>query len=295
MNRCAIGVLSLTALAGLARADFSFSPFAGPYTVGNSTVTINANDLGNSALVPAGLYGSANVTVSWGNSVDDAYSIEAVAAFNGGSQVTASSGSGFSATPTTLTWTGLSLGGIYNPSVDGTLNFNMRQTWVPSAADWSNVLITLVSFVQPPLPNCIDLGSIASGVAVNFNTESTTGVTDTEVGVYNQYGQLLGSDDDSGTGNLSSLNLANLPDGTYYIAVGSYNTSFSGAFGVTSNGTETGTFGIEVVSGMDTLLGSATAGANPNNVQWFCVTIPTPGAAAMLGLGGLVALRRRRA
>ena len=295
MNRCAIGVLSLVALAGSAHADFSFTPFAGPYTVGNTTVTINANDLANSAGVPAGLYSSANVTVAWGNSDNDAWSTEAVAAFNGGSQVTASSGSDFSADPTTLTWTGLSLGGLYNPSVDGTLNFNMRQTYVPSGADWSNIVITLVSFIQPPVPNCIDLGSIASGVAVNFNTESTTGVTDTEVGVYNQYGQLLGSDDDSGTGNLSSLNLANLPDGTYYIAVGTWNTTFGGAFGVTSNGTETGMFGIEVISGMDTLSGSATAGAAPNNVQWFCVTIPTPSAAAMLGLGGLVAIRRRRA
>lgn len=55
--------------------------------------------------------------------------------------------------------------------------------------------------------------------AINFNTEGSLAGTDTEIGLYDSNGNLIGDDDESGTDYLSSLTLT-LSAGTYYIAVG---------------------------------------------------------------------------
>ena len=111
------------------------------------------------------------------------------------------------------------------------------------------------------------------------------GSFDTEIGIYRADGTLVGSDDDGGLGLLSALSYgtgsglaqdeivdgssgAALGAGTYFIAVGGFNTVFgTTGFGVTA-GTASGSFTLNM--------------------------IPTPGALALLGLGGLAVARRRR-
>lgn len=95
---------------------------------------------------------------------------------------------------------------------------------------------------------------------------------DTVMAIFNSSGTMLGFDDDSGDGLASSLGVAAPNDGVVYVAVSDYN----GASGQNTNGyydnrvtnTDVATFDLRVV--------------------------PTPGSLALLGLGGLLAGRRRR-
>ncbi|WP_040247610.1 T9SS type A sorting domain-containing protein [Psychroserpens mesophilus] len=73
---------------------------------------------------------------------------------------------------------------------------------------------------------------------ITVDNETTTGVTDTEIGIYDNVGNLVGNDDDGGTGNLGSLTELGLPAGTYYIASGAFNITFGAtAFNATTSST----------------------------------------------------------
>ena len=79
---------------------------------------------------------------------------------------------------------------------------------------------------------------------ITVDTESTS-FSDTEIGLYDSFGNKIEEDDDDGTGNLSSITRLGLPAGTYYIAAGAYNMSFGTTdFNVTSTSTTTGTINI---------------------------------------------------
>lgn len=197
-----------------------------------------------------------------------------------------------------------------------------------SDAFWDSLSITFNAFSPPTPPACIDLGNISNGnypavqtgaIAVGqttwfcfnlaagtspldiltFDSLGTGGVggsLDAELGLYNSNGFLLATNDDVGDGvngfnNFSSrirvgggsgtdvngeapggtnggASLASLAAGTYYLALSTFNSVFSNAFTVT--------------------------GGN-NSGAYRLTIIPTPGAAAILGLGILAAGRRRRA
>lgn len=78
--------------------------------------------------------------------------------------------------------------------------------------------------------------SLDSESAVVFETVITEGYTyDTELGVYDSAGTLLGSDDNSKGNGLSRLTLYNLQPGTYYVVVGRSSVNFGPLFNVTSN------------------------------------------------------------
>src|SRR5690606_28358742 len=108
------------------------------------------------------------------------------------------------------------------------------------------------------------------------NTGGAFGDDDTELGLFDADGNLVASNDDEdfGAGILTSLLDSNtvgaLADGTYYIAVGAFNTVYGPGFDAISDTPSTGT-----------------------NVVNFIV-VPAPASAALLGLGGLAAIRRRR-
>jgi len=208
-----------------------------------------------------------------------------------------------SGAPVTLTWNG-----FLSPNYQGgdSLWFNALQTFGGSDAVWGNVDITL-GFDTVTAPASTPLGTnpdtmvnqpiaesevqwfsfdVAGGAgaldwsistAGSTNTGGTFGDDDTELGLYDAAGNLIATNDDEDffadilTSRLDSDGLGALADGTYYIAVGNFNTTFGAAgFDVSSTSTAVG------------------------NTKLTVSFIPAPASLAMLGLGGLAAARRRR-
>lgn len=89
-------------------------------------------------------------------------------------------------------------------------------------------------------------------------------------------------DDDDGPGLLSSMNLIGLPAGTYYIGVSSF-ADATNANGLTM-----------LFDGIDTITGMPTDEVFSYKLSIAVNLVPAPGSAALLGLGGLFAIRRRR-
>ena len=237
------------------------------------------------------------------------------------------------ATPTT--WGTVAPGGSLNVTGETILStsFDPAGTWTYDFYNWfddggapapdsfytSATLSFFDNLVAAPTPN-FDFGTISSDGLYTSPTITHTGgvywakVTfagtvnvadiftlgsnfDTEIGLFSAGGALIQTDDDfggtlqsrigvgSGTGYDYDGSLAIpafgsgdtgdgpavafLGAGTYYIAFAGYNTAFASGFGVTP-GTATG-------------------------IGQISINVPTPGAAALLGLGGLMAARRRRA
>ncbi|MBC8140195.1 MAG: hypothetical protein H7Y38_02000 [Armatimonadetes bacterium] len=75
---------------------------------------------------------------------------------------------------------------------------------------------------------------VYSGIG-GFSLNTDGSGFDTELGLYNSNGQLVVTDDDSGLGTASLINApANLAAGTYYLALGGFDTGFAAAnFAVT--------------------------------------------------------------
>lgn len=193
-------------------------------------------------------------------------------------------------------------------------------------ANWSGLEFRFTD--EPPTaPSAIDLGALPVGVTsrtgalastnrvqwykfstaadasaalstfLDIDTEGSALVTsnDTEIGLYNEFGVLVGTDDDDGSGLLSQLTYGagtrpaapptgsgsvglsydgrdgTLGAGTYYLAVASFNSTFADGFLVTAGTSNTGPFTINI---------NTTA-------------VPAPGALALIAVGGVFARRRR--
>lgn len=166
--------------------------------------------------------------------------------------------------------------------------------------EWDNLILSVDDFVAPAIPTHTDLGNLVfnesskaqghiatseidwyaitltgpGGLRVTTAKTFAIGADrhpDTELGVYNSNGFLLGNNDDIAfpANPYSLVSLSNLPAGTYYIAVGGFNTAFGVAgFGVTSTATTSG--------------------------QYWLNVAPEPASLALLGLGALAVVRRRR-
>ncbi len=113
-------------------------------------------------------------------------------------------------------------------------------------------------------------GPLSLTTAGSTNTGGTFGANDTEIGLFDSSGLLVGSNDDEDFVNnilTSRLDFANLAAGTYGVAIGGFNTAYAAGFVVTDH----------TASGQNTL-----------------TIIPTPATAALFGMAGLVGIRRRR-
>ncbi len=136
----------------------------------------------------------------------------------------------------------------------------------------------------------IGLDAANPGTFLDIDTEGSTLApsNDTELGLFKATGQFRATDDDDGSNLLSQLTFGDvgprppvgngqpyngrdgrLSAGTYYLAVGGYNSTFSDGFTATSTSTNTGTVVVN-----------------------FNTNIPEPATLVLLALGAL--LRRRR-
>ena len=311
----------LAAIAGTAMAStasaFTFSLFNGNTITDNFWQNFQLDD----SLVPAGVYTGFSVTFDWtsdiqGSSFADTWSNEARIAFaNEGGTGNAtqptysgaqtvysaaalpSSGQAGNSFNTTLTFNGA----FSTNYTGGDLFFNYRQTFNgTNTVNWNDISITLIlgqnympgapAAVQP---SAIDLGVL--GGPGNYVIDSLGSDFDTELGLYDQAGNLIANNDDFG-GLQSLIDVAGdtaflgLDPGTYFVALGGFNTAYGTTdFGVTA-GTAAGDYELAINGNM---LSSGTLGTG--EIQWFSFTVvPAPGTAAVFALSGLAAVRRRR-
>lgn len=90
-------------------------------------------------------------------------------------------------------------------------------------------------------------------------------------------GVVLAFDDDSGVGLMPALQVTSLAAGTYFIGMSGFGDAGPSSVGTTNI--------FDGLGHQESFVYKLTIGAT---------VIPTPGALAMLGMGGLVAVRRRR-
>ena len=169
-----------------ANAQFSFPTQAGPFNVAaGSPVTVNLNDMANSAAVPAGVYGSFSITVFWDNPMGNPWSCEAdlqviTAAGTVADIDPPSAGAGSNGDPTTLTFEG-NFSTDYDPSVDGLFEIVLNQSYGGSSADWSDIMVTINAPTPPPANDlCANAEVLTPGAVFTDNplTGTNDGATD---------------------------------------------------------------------------------------------------------------------
>jgi hypothetical protein len=146
-------------------------------------------------------------------------------------------------------------------------------------ATWSNTTHNFSGAVT-----ATNLGTFASGSSFDFDTFTSN--FDTELALYTAGGIRLADNDDSG-GLQSRINAGVLADGQYLIIVGGFDSSWSNYAAL--GGAAAGNYNLNV-NGANVASGALAA----RSFAVFSFTVPTPGSLALLGLGGLVAARRRR-
>ncbi|MEO1715938.1 MAG: PEP-CTERM sorting domain-containing protein [Planctomycetota bacterium] len=312
--------IALFAAAGLAAAS-------------NAQVTINLGDLNvtdagisvdlNGAGIAAGTYQSYTLEVDWLAGPGAPFSNEAIwaltdAAFAPGVDDPAlftffadpgvapnSAGNGDA---TTLNW-----GGNFDINYEGgdSLFFNALQTFGGSSATWGNTTLTLSTGAAPTnnfipgapaanQPDAIDLGVL--GDEGNFVIDTFNSDFDTELGLYDQAGDLVAINDDAVAGVFgpSEIDVADdtlfdgLGAGEYFIALGGFNIIYGASDFDAQPDAGLGSAGGNFVVSVD---GTEVAtGVHPElSITWLKFTVvPAPASAALLGLGGLAAARRRR-
>ena len=170
-------------------------------------------------------------------------------------------------------------GGVADAEANVTFNFTDELPSPPSAEDLGEIGAPGLNIVRTVTAGQVSWFkfSIAEATGTKFfniDTEGTAGaLDDTEIGIFDSFGALISDDDDSGTGFLSLLAFGNggvdgdLPIGTYYLAVGEFNTTFAGGFVVTNGGTTTDAVNINFTTDLTGGGGGGGTTVNPNGVE----------------------------
>ncbi len=142
-------------------------------------------------------------------------------------------------------------------------------------------------------PRAVDLGILGDDTTFVSLDTFGSGIGDTELGLYDASGNLLVTNDDAGDGFQSQLHIDSMPEGTYYAAVGAYNTNFASTGFDVLGGGEGG--GIILNHNGSSTAAVIDAWDGASGVAWFSFAIvPEPSSMSLLALAGLTLLRRRR-
>lgn len=284
-----ITIAALAAIAGAAHADFNTGIGAGPYVsdgaAGNAdngvfsfTYTGSNADVFNRIRIrgtaTSGGVGSFLSELRWrfvGPTTIDSGAVASGTTW------------GSASIDNTQTFSNFSL-------VNGTTySFRFWESYNDGGIDatWSNVQFDFLSAAPAVPPTAVSIGNFNVG-AFDINTFGSN--FDTEIGLYSSTGALISNNDDAGAG-LQSQITPTLALGTYYIAVGGFNTIFNSAGWDVVGGAASGLFDLNV-NGFASIEDQALASGT---VKWYSFNVvPTPGSFALLGLAGLAAGRRRR-
>jgi len=150
-------------------------------------------------------------------------------------------------------------------------------------SDYTELLLRGLIVITPPVPTGESpelafplVGTFEPGTTSFDTTGSDVG--DTELGIYDAAGNLLANNDDTPDLDLLSMVTWDLEPGTYFLAAGSYNTTFSTAFTVTAPA-GAGSITVNVRSGAfdaDAPIVSSFKGENGSGAVWFKLEVPAP-------------------
>ena len=201
---------------------------------------------------------------------------------------------------------------VLNGGGFGSANYNNSTLELFTASDLPTTFVDPGARSANAPASFVDLGTIAN-VGDTFSINSFGSSFDTEIGVYAADGTLIGNNDDAGGTLQSEVNFGGgidvAPDGTisftqfgageYFIAGSEFDTLFGEDFDV-AGGLEDGeAFDVFIeangVTGESSIALDLANGIDDGVAYFRFEIVPAPGAAALLGLGGLLAARRRRA
>lgn len=160
-------------------------------------------------------------------------------------------------------------------------NFMASESFDDSGQDavWENPEFTFDGSAQ-----FTDLGSFQQSLS---QIDLIGSDFDTEIAIYSADGMLIDNNDDF-SGLQSGVDSLALAEGNYIVVIGGFNSFFGD--GLAFAGANGGNFvlnfdGVNIANGL----------TNGDDFAGFTFqVVPTPASAAILGLGGLVATRRRR-
>ncbi len=168
---------------------------------------------------------------------------------------------------------------------------------LPGQATGSGALTTITGALTG---GDIDLFAINIVDFANF-TATVTGSFDSQLFLFNASGLGVVANDDQPSNAQSRIQSALVnANGLYYIAISSYNLDPISSGGLIFPNTPfTGQNGPTGPGGGSALSGWQGSGSGSTNNYTITFTgteaVPTPGAFALMGMGGLLAARRRRA
>ena len=149
----------------------------------------------------------------------------------------------------------------FDPLVPGSVS--------PGSITWYTFTIGTVA-TGPPI-NVVDLGVVGnSDSPLQLSTAGSS--IDTEIALYSAEGNLILENDDLPDGTRQgAITAPNLTPGTYFVAVGQFDTVFGDDFVAQSSSTTPGNF-ILTAGSEQPISGQAP----PNGVQWFAFSISLP-------------------
>lgn len=277
-------LIALAAAAGTASAQFTVT---GPATVDSWGALGDSNNgsFSGTYMGADSLFGSLNFTgtltnpngtTTWSSearwAITNGFGSTILAQFQGGQSFTAPIpvNAGFNA----LAW--VNNGDSYNFEAYE----SFVDTTVEADAVWENPVFTLDGGVT-----VTNLGILAD--TGSFDTGGSS--YDTELALFTSNGVLIDTNDDApGFGLQSQINYAGLAVGDYIVVIGGFNSVF--VDGLALAGAANGDYllnldGNQVAAGVQ---------AEREFAVFSFTVVPSPSSAALLGLGGLMAARRRR-